>query len=427
MAVYVPTFTLTPELADALGSPIGVPVSAPDEDPVTMLWEVFDAIGPASGDETVMLAGSPSDLEPRAVLAHLIASGVTGQPSSLLAASSHMGPAAILAALKDLDRPATAGIVDRTRQSPVAPPHPELSIALRTGEPRIAEITACSTRASLTFDRWADLASSAGDDRFVETALQTEATILLDELLKEAGRSKQDLAGVIISTSHRLRTSALAARWEVREVVQPRASPHGAAAVLRESLRRLAEAGVGATLAVLDLGWGVSGAVLTAGRDVARAAASTEPGTTGTYDYREWTTAILDTDSTGPWTSPQELRRDAPLLLGRAGYKCLACQSVGFPSSHVCERCGKSTVISETLARTGTVFTHTIDHLYDGSKAIQMVVLDMDGGGRFYSQAAKDVGPALGVGDRAGLVLRLVHRSGDLPHYFWKVKHGTDG
>jgi hypothetical protein len=76
------------------------------------------------------------------------------------------------------------------------------------------------------------------------------------------------------------------------------------------------------------------------------------------------------------------------------------------------------------LARTGTVLTQTRDHVYPGGAVTQMVVLDMDDGARFYTQAA--AGNDLDIGDRVVLVPRRLHDGGSessthFIQYFWKA------
>ncbi|GIU93455.1 MAG: hypothetical protein KatS3mg011_2361 [Acidimicrobiia bacterium] len=71
------------------------------------------------------------------------------------------------------------------------------------------------------------------------------------------------------------------------------------------------------------------------------------------------------------------------------------------------------------LQRRGRILTYTRDHVYPLGGPMSMVVVELDGGGRFYGQTAWDFPVEIGM--RVRLVPRLLHRGGDLPHYFWKV------
>ena len=84
----------------------------------------------------------------------------------------------------------------------------------------------------------------------------------------------------------------------------------------------------------------------------------------------------------------------------------------------------QETGVPVALARTGRVLTQTRDHVYPGAAVTQMVVLDLDDGGRFYAQAA--AGEELEIGDRVRLVPRRLHDGGsdsgtDFIQYFWKA------
>lgn len=75
--------------------------------------------------------------------------------------------------------------------------------------------------------------------------------------------------------------------------------------------------------------------------------------------------------------------------------------------------------VIQSLAREGTVLTHTRDHVYPGGDVTGMVVLELDDGARFYSQVA--MGEELGIGDRAQLIPRRLHQGGGVVQYFWKA------
>lgn len=71
------------------------------------------------------------------------------------------------------------------------------------------------------------------------------------------------------------------------------------------------------------------------------------------------------------------------------------------------------------LARTGSVLTCTRDHVYPGADTLQMAVVTLDDGARFYGQVA--AGEEVEIGQRIRLVPRRLHAGGGLVQYFWKV------
>jgi hypothetical protein len=71
------------------------------------------------------------------------------------------------------------------------------------------------------------------------------------------------------------------------------------------------------------------------------------------------------------------------------------------------------------LARRGTVLTCTRDHVYPGADTLQMAVVALDDGSRFYGQVA--AGEEVEIGQEVRLVPRRLHAGGGLVQYFWKV------
>jgi hypothetical protein len=71
------------------------------------------------------------------------------------------------------------------------------------------------------------------------------------------------------------------------------------------------------------------------------------------------------------------------------------------------------------LARRGRVLTCTRDHVYPGADAVQMAVVALDDGARFYGQVA--AGDEVEIGQDVQLVPRRLHAGGGLVQYFWKV------
>lgn len=71
------------------------------------------------------------------------------------------------------------------------------------------------------------------------------------------------------------------------------------------------------------------------------------------------------------------------------------------------------------LARRGSVLTCTRDHVYPGADTLQMAVVALDDGTRFYGQVT--AGEEVEIGQDVRLVPRRLHAGGGLVQYFWKV------
>jgi uncharacterized OB-fold protein len=71
------------------------------------------------------------------------------------------------------------------------------------------------------------------------------------------------------------------------------------------------------------------------------------------------------------------------------------------------------------LARRGTVLTWTRDHVYPGADTVDMAVITLADGGRFYAQVT--AGEEIQIDQEVRLVPRRLHDGGGVVHYYWKV------
>lgn len=426
--VYRPRMTLDSQLATTLGLESGARFGAPDEDALTMSWEALSRL-PEPSDEGVLLLAVPADsLEPRAFAAHLRATGVVDPSTGVVAVEQQADLANVLAVARHL-RDGTAGVlVDRRRSGDaLATPTADVAVAVRFGEPRIASIGDPVEMVTMSFDRWRESEGRGDrDPRFVEDRLVVrEGREVFDRLRKQVVESDSQLVGVVVTAPVPLKPGRLAQMWDLDAVhlADPAALEPGAARAssLITAVELLASAGPGASVAVMSLGWGASGVVLTAGPEIGSASATSRPPT-GAYGMRSWLMAHRPPYTASPWTSASELSREASDLLGLVGIECAACGARQFPRAGVCEQCGSLEVRPTQVQRVGSVITHSIDELYGApDTTVQMVVAALDGGAQFYGQAAQDVSPWLQINERCRLSLRRLHTGSGLPHYYWKV------
>lgn len=106
------------------------------------------------------------------------------------------------------------------------------------------------------------------------------------------------------------------------------------------------------------------------------------------------------------------------------GSRCGACGTVQYPMARVCIRCRRSEeMIHCKLARKGTIFTFTIDHLIAHSvQPLPMAVVDLDGGGRVYLQVTDFLPEEVEVGRAVTLTYRRLHEGGENHNYYWKAR-----
>jgi hydroxymethylglutaryl-CoA synthase len=96
---------------------------------------------------------------------------------------------------------------------------------------------------------------------------------------------------------------------------------------------------------------------------------------------------------------------------------------VQFPVRYKCWNCGKEEMGTVKLARRGEVFTFTLDSLVPNpEQPTPMVSVDLEGGGRLYTQMS-DVDPkTVKIGMKVEMVFRKLHEGGGFYNYFWKFR-----
>jgi hydroxymethylglutaryl-CoA synthase len=142
--------------------------------------------------------------------------------------------------------------------------------------------------------------------------------------------------------------------------------------------------------------------------------------------YERWLRArgVLPSDVGGEpvptYIEWKELKQDVRLY----GSRCDACGLVQYPQALVCIGCQtRGRMRDAKLAKTGTVFTFTIDNLAQVAEhPLPMLVVDLDGGGRVYVQGTDFAEGEVAVGTRVRLTFRRLHEAGGNRNYFWKAR-----
>lgn len=114
----------------------------------------------------------------------------------------------------------------------------------------------------------------------------------------------------------------------------------------------------------------------------------------------------------------KELKQDVRLY----GSRCQECGQVQYPMARVCIRCQTPERLEDArIARRGTVFTFTVDHLIANLEhPLPMAVIDADGGGRLYLQIAD--ADDIEIGAPVTLTYRRLHEGGGNRNYYWKAR-----
>jgi 3-hydroxy-3-methylglutaryl CoA synthase len=118
--------------------------------------------------------------------------------------------------------------------------------------------------------------------------------------------------------------------------------------------------------------------------------------------------------------------RDARQELNFHGARCRKCGTVQYPIPRVCTECGTKDELDEVkLAKTGTIYTFTLDHLYMGmylNVPIPRVVIDLEGGGRVFLGMTDCDPKEVTVGMPVELTFRRLHEGADFHNYYWKCR-----
>jgi uncharacterized OB-fold protein len=118
--------------------------------------------------------------------------------------------------------------------------------------------------------------------------------------------------------------------------------------------------------------------------------------------------------------------RDTNVVLNFHAGRCRKCGAVSYPIPRVCGECRTKDEIEEIkLAKTGSVFTYTLDHLEDGryvSVPIPRLVLDLEGGGRLFLSMTDGDPDEVKIGMSAEVVFRRLHEASSFHNYYWKCR-----
>lgn len=116
----------------------------------------------------------------------------------------------------------------------------------------------------------------------------------------------------------------------------------------------------------------------------------------------------------------RELQQDLRLY----GSRCSECGLVQYPQARVCLRCQVREKLEPVkLAKRGTIFTFTVDHLAANLEhPLGMAVVDLEGGGRVYVQTTDCTPEEVVIGAPVQLTFRRLHAGGDNYNYYWKAR-----
>jgi 3-hydroxy-3-methylglutaryl CoA synthase len=135
---------------------------------------------------------------------------------------------------------------------------------------------------------------------------------------------------------------------------------------------------------------------------------------------------LMARDRYVPKSSPVTYWRDSKMELALYGARCRNCGTVQYPPPRVCVNCSHKDELEDVkLARKGTVFTFTLDHLVGGeylNTPVPRVVADLEGGGRIFLDMTDCDPKEVSIGMPVELTFRRLHEGASFHNYYWKCQ-----
>ncbi len=133
---------------------------------------------------------------------------------------------------------------------------------------------------------------------------------------------------------------------------------------------------------------------------------------------------LMKKEEVDPRGSAVTYWRDSAAALNLHAGKCRNCGDVNYPKGRICGKCfTKDEFDVFKLAKTGTVFTYTLDHIEAGNyvnQAVPRVVIDIDGGGRLFLSMTDADPEDVKIDMPVELVFRRLHEASGFYNYYWK-------
>ena len=135
---------------------------------------------------------------------------------------------------------------------------------------------------------------------------------------------------------------------------------------------------------------------------------------------------LMKREDVDPRGSAVTYWRDSNIVLNFHAGRCSQCGAVLYPIPRVCGECSAKDQIEDVkLAKTGRVFTFTLDHLEDGQYVnvpVPRLVLDLEGGGRVFLSMTDGDPQSVEIGMSVEIIFRRLHEGSSFHNYYWKCR-----
>jgi 3-hydroxy-3-methylglutaryl CoA synthase len=459
-AVYVPFYRLDRRLiSEAWGTrqPAGeVAVANYDEDAMTMAVEAASGClgDPPPRVDGVYFASTSSPYWEKQMASFVATASDLPRAifSADFAGSARAGVSAMLAAIRSVQAGAAERVLVTASDARQAPPEGELEGVLGDGaaaltivrDDVIAEfVDAASVSEEFTYLWRTDASRSvevAGGRFSNQYGYERDLKPAIRALLERQKLQPADIAHVALYSPDARAAADLAKGlgFDAKRQLGERLSVHIGCTGTAESLFQLASAldvaQPGDLILVASFGEGADVLLFRATEGIKTGRAATPvsrwlaakamlPSYAKYLKYRRMIEVEEVVDVVTNVLEMKELKQDVRLY----GSRCRECGQLQYPVARVCIKCKAQEQMEEArLARRGTVFTFTVDHLIANLEhPLPMAVIDMDGGGRLYLQVADS--DTVAVGDQVVTTFRRLHEGGGNHNYYWKARHIREG
>ena len=280
------------------------------------------------------------------------------------------------------------------------------------------------------------------EDRFVQGEYVGQVKEGVLGLMKKCGLSSKDLAKAVFYAPdprrHQEVTKVLGLdpKTQVQDPMFDTLGNTGAAFTLMMLVAALEQAKSGDRILVVGYGDGCDAYILEVTEQIAKLgnprgirqhlASKMMLPAYGKYlrfrDLMEWETELRPPDR----TSLTFYKRQSKQVFGLVGQKCKSCGEIQFPWLQVCNWCqAKGDFFDEVplASKRGTLFTYSMDErAMEADLPNVLCIVDLEGGGRFYSQMTDRDPDKLEIGMTMEPTFRKIHDGSGVHNYFWKVR-----
>ena len=269
---------------------------------------------------------------------------------------------------------------------------------------------------------------------YIQSAIEAGKTVLGKESV-----APSDLAKAVITAGDPRSLGGVARalgvdRGQLQDILFMSVGNPGVPLVLMMLAGALEQAKAGDTLLVVNNGDGADAFLVELTEDFAPVAGRkglaghlTQKRELPNYTAYAGFRKLMKRDEVDPRGSAVTYWRDSNIVLNFHGGRCTKCGTVVLPHSTCCAASAptKDQIEEIKLARTGTVFTFTLDHLEDGqyvNTPVPRLVLDLEGGGRVFLSMTDGDPQDVKIGMSAELTFRRLHEGSSFHNYYWKCR-----